>query len=106
MKRSNLENVKESGAQPIAKYAQLMLDVSDDILEERTRQNDLWGVQYKDMRDWLPILGEEYGEVCQAIQANQGWSKKTDAQDLYKELIQLSAVAARMAEQLKEERGL
>ena len=76
-----------------------------DVEQERIRQNALWGKQRHDMGIWLSILGEEFGEVCQAIQRHTGLvsSKITDAEHLYEELIQLAAVAVAIAEQAKEE---
>jgi hypothetical protein len=54
----------------------------------------------------LAILGEEFGEVCQASQSylNLVSAKETDADDLYKELIHVAAVATAIAEQIREER--
>ncbi|QII51614.1 hypothetical protein G3M81_12500 [Bacillus paralicheniformis] len=83
-----------------------MLQVNDEVLSERKKQNDKWGVQRHNFSDWLMILGEEFGEVCEAMQRNRGWGKKSDAQDLHKELVQLAAVASAIAEQVIEERGL
>lgn len=31
---------------------------------------------------WLSILGEEFGEVCQALQVDEPWSKDTDKDNL------------------------
>lgn len=78
------------------------INVCMEVFHERIRQNQKWGKQVHDYGTWLMILGEEFGEVCQALQATKGWGKGTDAQDPYKELIQLAAVAVAMAEQIKE----
>lgn len=86
--------------------AQLMIDVSDDVMLERERQNEKWGVQrHENPGKWLAILGEEFGEACQAAMGplELGTVKDTDAQDLYTELIQVAAVACAWAEQIKEE---
>lgn len=79
--------------------------VSDCIREERINQNAKWGIQRHEMGKWLAILVEEVGEVAQAMQNGMTSEKETDAHDLYKEIIQVAAVAAAMAEQLKEEYG-
>lgn len=76
-----------------------------DINIERDRQNAKWGRQRHSDGDWLKILGEEFGEVCQAMQMESGWSKDSDASNQYAELIQLAAVATAMAEQLLEEKS-
>lgn len=38
-----------------------------EIRDERTRQDRKWGVRHQDKRDWVVILGEEYGEVCKEV---------------------------------------
>lgn len=37
-----------------------------DILNERERQDAIWGQQDHPAHIWLTILGEEYGELCEA----------------------------------------
>jgi len=77
--------------------------VLDDIAKERARQNAKWGVQRHPYPVWLMILSEEVGEVAQAMQSGQKWSKDTDDKDLYSELIQVAAVAVAIAEQVREQ---
>lgn len=84
------------------KVTPLMVQVNADVLAERVRQNEKWGEQRHDLGRWLAILTEEVGEVSQAMQGTWGWGKPTDASDLYKELIQVAAVASAIAEQVKE----
>lgn len=79
--------------------------VLEDINQERNRQDEKWGIQRHDLGTWLTILVEEVGEVAQAMQANKGWGKETDASNLYKELIHVSAVSGAIAEQLLEEQN-
>ena len=74
-----------------------------DIVRERTRQNKKWGIQRHDYPFWLTILTEEVGEVAQAMQKGSVAYKQSDADDLYKELIQVAAVATAIAEQVREE---
>lgn len=80
----------------------LQLEVLREIYIERERQNQKWGIQRHDYGDWLKILIEEVGEVAEAMQAHKGWGKSTDANDLFKELIHVSAVSAAIAEQVLE----
>ena len=47
------------------------------------------------------VLVEEVGEVAQALQSGQTWAKLSDKQDLYRELIQVAAVACKMAEKVR-----
>lgn len=69
--------------------------VLSEILEERERQDAKWGQQNHDPAWWMTILGEEFGEACEAaLQAafsedgpDRPWS------DYREELVQISAVA-------------
>lgn len=79
-----------------------MLDVLEDVHGERFKQYDKWGKQRHKHGTWLAILGEEFGEVCEAMQKGLVSEKETDADNLYKELIQVAAVAVAIAEQVKE----
>lgn len=74
--------------------------VLSEISKERDEQNRKWGRQYHDYATWLTILVEEVGEVAQAIQKGSVASKESDADDLFKELIQVAAVATAIAEQV------
>jgi NTP pyrophosphatase (non-canonical NTP hydrolase) len=88
-------------------HQRLMEFVMDCIVNERHRQTELYGIQRHDLGKWLGILGEEYGEVCQAINRIHfpNDAKETDADNLYTELIHVAAVAVAIAEQVKEKRG-
>jgi NTP pyrophosphatase (non-canonical NTP hydrolase) len=78
-------------------------DVLVEVGLERMRQDAKWGVQRHSYGAWLAILVEEVGEVAQAMQKGMVSQKDTDADDLFKELIQVAAVASAIAEQIKEE---
>ncbi|AMQ06762.1 MazG-like family protein [Sporosarcina psychrophila] len=84
----------------------VMKNVNADVLKERGRHNEKWGLQRYEYSYWLAILGEEFGEVCQAIQQGSVASKDSDADDLYTELIHVAAVASAIAEQVREEKSL
>lgn len=71
----------------------------NDISRERDRQLHSWGEQHHEYPVWLTILVEEVGEVAQAMQKGSQAYKQSDADDLYKELIQVAAVATAIAEQ-------
>ena len=77
--------------------------VLNQVDNERLKQDAMWGKQRHDRGTWLAILMEEVGEVAQAMQVNQSWGKKTDAGDLYAELVQVAAVAVAIAEQVVED---
>lgn len=82
----------------------IMVKVNNAVLRERQRQNSLWGLQRHPYGTWLAILGEEFGEVCEAMQGQIGLVsvKDTDSNNLYEELIHLAAVASAIAEQVRE----
>jgi hypothetical protein len=88
-------------------YKRLTDTVLEDIWAERERQNQKWGIQRHEMGTWLSILGEEYGEVCQAVQGYLNlvsFKEGSDKGDPYTECIHVAAVAGAMAEQILEER--
>jgi NTP pyrophosphatase (non-canonical NTP hydrolase) len=84
------------------------LDLTEEVLAsvraERERQNAKWGLQRYAMGKWLAILVEEVGEVAQAMQPLMGLTtgKTSDAQNVFEELIHVSAVACAIAEQVLE----
>lgn len=88
------------------KLEKIKAQVLSDVSDERNRQEQLWGIQRHNYGAWLTILVEEVGEVAQAMQKGMVSQKETDSSDLYKELIQVAAVACAIAEQVKEEQQL
>jgi NTP pyrophosphatase (non-canonical NTP hydrolase) len=89
-------------------FEKLTYDTLFDVGVERERQDEKWGLQRHSWSKWLGILGEEFGEVCQAINRINFPSdaKETDADDLYTELMHVAAVAVAIAEQVREEQGV
>jgi hypothetical protein len=83
----------------------LMLKANDAAWMERCRQNELWGIQRRPWGQWMAILGEEFGEVNQAVQPLLGieTTKLTDADNFGEELLHVAAVALAMYEQWLEE---
>lgn len=75
--------------------------VINDIHQERNRQEQLHPTELELSLQYI-VLNEEVGEVAQALQSHYGLpsTKLTDKHDLYKELIEVAAVAVRMAEQV------
>ena len=69
--------------------------VIQDVLNERTRQNDIWGDQVQNTSDrWNVIAVEEVGEVARSIY-------EEDDLNLYKEIIQTAAVYVAWAEAIR-----
>jgi NTP pyrophosphatase (non-canonical NTP hydrolase) len=62
---------------------QVINSVIEQVLQERKRQDRLWGIQDHNDDRWYAILGEEFGELGKAI---------NEQTDLTKELIQCIAV--------------
>lgn len=66
-------------------------DVLIEVLHERVRQDTKWGEQNHQPFLYLTILGEEYGEACQA--ALKATYDGGPLADLREELVQIAAVA-------------
>lgn len=73
------------------------------VIDERERQNQKWGLQEHDPTVWMCILGEEYGELCQAV--NETWfdngpdeRKKGGYENMRAEAVQVAAVAIQLIE--------
>ena len=75
----------------------LKLQFIHDIEKERSRQNELYGIDnYKNsLIDWKLILIEEYGELVQAYNNN-------DINNAYVEAVQTSAVWVQIIEHYLE----
>ena len=54
-------------------HSNVMLEVQ----QERGRQERKWGTQHHTPFEWLAILGEEYGEACQAAVDAHDWEDTT-----------------------------
>lgn len=72
--------------------------ILDLVQRERTRQDKKWGVQNHSPEFWTGILGEEFGEYCQAVNETVFYNGKEAAkmggnQNMLKELTHVAAVA-------------
>lgn len=73
------------------------------LIAERTRQNSIWGDQSGNHPfEWMSILGEEYGELCEAVNEtcfkNAAHPGRGGLDKILKESIQVAAVAVALAE--------
>ena len=68
------------------------MEVLEEVMEERKRQDELWGEQNHDDGIWLAILVEEVGEVANDINER--------SKELREELIQVAAVAVSWVESI------
>lgn len=70
-----------------------------DVLTERVCQDKKWGIQNHDMFLYLTILGEEFGETCQAaLEARFSKDREKALKDLREEAVQTAAVALAIVE--------
>jgi len=80
-------------AEPISWDAQL-----EAVDHELRRALDTFGSQDLTLFDWVSVLGEEFGEVCKAVNAYEfGSQAQAELDDVYAELIQVAAVAVHVA---------
>jgi NTP pyrophosphatase (non-canonical NTP hydrolase) len=70
--------------------------ISIQVLDERERQDRKWGEQNHNDFVWCAILGEEFGEACQAALHDQFGG--SHAGTLREELIHVAAVATQWIE--------
>lgn len=74
------------------------MSVLNDVLKERKRQDDKWGVQNHGVSDWMLILAEEFGEA--AKEANEIRFRYKDSSEYRAELVQVAAVCVAAIESL------
>lgn len=72
-----------------------------DIVQERQRQSDKWGVQDKGPGFYLAVLIEETGEVGRSLIGTDGTGNGYDPNRTYEELIQVAATAMQWAARLR-----
>ncbi len=88
----------ESAAVPTIPHIDMVFAA---IRAERERQNATWGEQNHDAYTWLAILGEEFGELSQAILHDTFGGNA--AGTMHAELVQLVAVGVQWLECLERE---
>lgn len=80
------------------------------VIDERKRQDEKWGQQDHAPTVWMCILGEEFGELCQAV--NETWfdngpdeRQKGGYENMRAEAVQVAAVAVSLIECLDRRHG-
>lgn len=79
--------------------------IFDMIDKERSRQDKKFGKPDCSLYEWMGILGEEYGELCEAVNESifRDENKKTpemgEKDNIIKEAVQVAAVAVEIIEQ-------
>jgi len=66
-----------------------------DVISERAKQDEKWGEQNHYPQFWLGILGEEFGELCQAVNETvfDNGTNLGGYENMRKEAVQVAAVA-------------
>lgn len=77
----------------------MSLQIVNDVLRERIRQDDKWGIQDHEDGIWLAILGEEFGEVAKEV-FEEDHLLRSRRSELREELVQVAAVAIAWIEAL------
>jgi NTP pyrophosphatase (non-canonical NTP hydrolase) len=80
------------------------------VINERTRQDIKWGEQNHEPMAWMGILGEEFGELCEAVNEthfNNGpvEREKGGYENMRAEAVQVAAVAVSFIEALDRRYG-
>lgn len=80
------------------------------VIAERQRQGEKWGQQDHDPTVWMGILGEEFGELCQAVNEthfNNGPEEREKGgyENMRSEAVQVAAVAVSFIEALDRRYG-
>lgn len=82
----------------------------ESVLAERARQDAKWGEQNHEPMAWMGILGEEFGELCEAVNEthfNNGAEarKKGGYANMREEAVHVAAVAISFIEALDRRYG-
>ena len=90
------------------KMSEIQERVITAVLLERKRQDSKWGEQNHPPHYWTGILGEEYGELCEAINETVfgNWSDKGGFENMRREAIHVAAVAIGFLECLERNKAL
>lgn len=75
-----------------------------DVIAERSRQDEKWGEQDHSAYVWASIIGEEYGEMCKAVNEFGFNPTPETEQDIYTEAIRTMASCMAMLECVERSR--
>lgn len=96
-------NQMQRDVRPKVNGAPYLTEAIGLVIEERRRQIQLWGDQSGNhMFEWISILGEEYGELCEAV--SETFLKKAIHPDkggydkIIKEAVHVAAVSTAIIE--------
>lgn len=102
--------VPEAAAPELAPIQNVASLAIQRVTEERERQMELWGDQSDNHPfEWVSILGEEFGELCEAVNETcfqNGTHPERGGQDkIIKEATQVAAVAVAIIESVMRKKG-
>lgn len=71
----------------------------EDVLDERIRQDDTWGVQNHHPAYWLAIIGKQVGQFGTAVLNREWWTDRDKAtKRMREEAVQMTAVGLAIIE--------
>lgn len=81
------------------------------VIEERQRQNEKWGLQNHVPVVWVSILGEEFGELCEAVNETvfdngPEARMKGGYANIRTEAVQVAAVAVQLVEMIDRQESV
>jgi NTP pyrophosphatase (non-canonical NTP hydrolase) len=90
------------GPRVFTEYEYIGPDIKE-IARELGRVHDRFGNQSLTLFDWVSVLGEEYGELCRAVNEYEFQTEASgDLDHVYEEAIQVAAVAVHIAAVVRE----
>lgn len=77
--------------------------ILNQISKERDRQDEKWGEQNHHPLMWFSIIGEEFGEMCQAFNEYSFDNDPNHLEDMQREAVQVAACCVAMIECLERQ---
>ncbi len=98
-----LGRVQAADVRPALHDTPYMQEAVDRVIRERRRQIKLWGENSDNQAfEWMSILGEEFGELCEATNEtffkNGTHPERGGYEKIIKEAVEVAAVAVAIVE--------
>lgn len=105
-----LKGIDAADVRLVARDTPHIQDALDLVVEERRRQIEKWGDQSENhLFEWVSILGEEFGELCEAVNEscfqNATHRDRGGMQNVINEAVQVAAVAVSIVENVINRTG-
>lgn len=101
---NRVDRIRQKVIELPAAYVPEQEKIINKVLEERKRQDAKWGEQNHIAPVWGMIIGEEYGEMCKAINEFGFNPTPEKEQDIYTEAIHTMASCMAMIECIERQR--